>query len=41
MVHHFLHVTAPRYLSELCTLDADVASRETLADWWCHTTNWP
>jgi len=26
MVYHCLHATAPRYLSELCTLDADVAS---------------
>jgi len=31
MVYHCLHGTAPKYLSELCALVADVASRETTA----------
>jgi len=30
MVYHCLHGTAPEYLSELCTLVADVASRRQL-----------
>ena len=30
MVHHCLNATAPHYLSELCTLVADVASRRQL-----------
>jgi len=30
MVCHCLHGTAPKYLSELCTLVADVASRRKL-----------
>jgi len=30
-VYHCLHGTAPKYLSELCTLVADVALPETIA----------
>jgi len=30
MVYHCLHGTAPKFLSELCTLVADVASRRQL-----------